>query len=36
MKRNANLALDRALEKGIRQLFADPKFTEALLRAPSS
>ena len=33
---NAQLALDRALENGIRQLFGDPKFTEALLRVPSS
>jgi uncharacterized lipoprotein len=33
---NAKLALDRALESGIRQLFADPKFLEALLQAPAS
>jgi uncharacterized lipoprotein YajG len=33
---NAKLALDRALEAGIRQLFADPKFLEALLHAPAA
>ena len=34
--KNAQLALDRALENGIRQLFADPKFTAALLGSPAS
>jgi uncharacterized lipoprotein len=33
---NAKLALDRALENGVRQLFADPKFADALLHVPSS